>query len=95
MKCTRWEVNCEGRPNLFLQIWPKGGGGGATNKIMCGSLLMHWPPVMKPVHLDMLYHTQSLSEPSYEELRENYEHLGKKLNKFLQGVLNHHKEPYR
>ncbi|HOT93191.1 MAG TPA: four helix bundle protein [Anaerolineae bacterium] len=47
------------------------------------------------VHLDLLYRTGSLAEDTYQHLTEQYDILGKKINRFLQGVIEHHQEPYR
>ncbi len=47
------------------------------------------------VHLDLLYRTGSLAEDLYQHLTQQYDILGKRLNKFLQGVINQHQEPYR
>ncbi len=47
------------------------------------------------VHLDLLYHTGSLAEDTYQHLTEQYDILGKKINRFLQGIIEHHQEPYR
>jgi len=47
------------------------------------------------VHLDMLYHTQSLAEDAYKPLHEAYDILSKRINRFLQGIIKHHQEPYR
>jgi four helix bundle protein len=47
------------------------------------------------VHLDMLHQTDSLSGDTYHRLTERYDILGRKLNAFLQGVIKHHREPYR
>ena len=45
------------------------------------------------VHLDMLYRTHSLPEPSYQQLTKEYGILGRRLNRFLQGVIRNHREP--
>jgi len=47
------------------------------------------------VHLDMLHATSSLSDFEHERLSEQYDVLGKRLNRFLQGIISHHNEPYR
>ena len=47
------------------------------------------------VHLDMLHQTGSLSDATHQHFSEEYDVLGKKLNRFLQGIIQHHKEPYR
>ncbi|MGC9348879.1 MAG: four helix bundle protein [Anaerolineae bacterium] len=47
------------------------------------------------VHLDMLNATGSLTENDYKPLSQRYDLLGRKLNRFLQSVIEHHKEPYR
>ncbi|MCD6287436.1 MAG: four helix bundle protein [Anaerolineae bacterium] len=47
------------------------------------------------VHLDMLRSTGSLDDDSYQRMHQQYVTLGKKLNRFLQGVIQHHREPYR
>ena len=47
------------------------------------------------VHLDMLYHTQSLPEDRYRTLHEAYNILSKRINRFFQGIIEHHQEPYR
>ncbi len=46
------------------------------------------------VHLEMLCRTGSLTEDAYEDLNQRYDLLGKKLNRFLQGVIQHHRESY-
>ena len=45
------------------------------------------------VHLDMLFRTHSLPEPDYQHLAKEYDILGKRLNRFLQGVIRNHREP--
>jgi len=45
------------------------------------------------VHLDMLYRTHSLAEPDHQRLTKEYDILGKRLNRFLQGVIRNHREP--
>jgi len=45
------------------------------------------------VHLDMLYRTHSLPEPSYQQLTKEYDILGRRLNRFLQGIIRNHREP--
>jgi four helix bundle protein len=47
------------------------------------------------VHLDMLHRTGSLPKATYQRFSEAYDILGKRLNRFLQGIIQHHKEPYR
>ena len=47
------------------------------------------------VHLDILHQTGSLPADAYHRLTEQYDILGRKLNTFLQGVIKHHREPYR
>ena len=47
------------------------------------------------VHLDMLKSTLSLDNENYRRMHQQYDTLGKKLNRFLQGVIQHHREPYR
>ena len=47
------------------------------------------------VHLDLLYETGSLAEKPYRHLSDQYNVLGKRLNKFLQSVVKSHQEPYR
>jgi len=47
------------------------------------------------VHLDMLYRTNSLTNDLYQRLTEQYDTLGRKLNNFLQVVIQNHQEPYR
>mgnify|MGYP001094847354 CR=1 FL=1 len=47
------------------------------------------------VHLDMLRSTGSLDDVSYQRMHQQYDTLGRKLNRFLQGVIQHHREPYR
>ena len=47
------------------------------------------------VHLDMLYHTQSLPEDRYKTLHEAYHILSKRTNRFPQGIIKRHQEPYR
>jgi len=47
------------------------------------------------VHLDLLHRTSSLAEDLYQHLTQQYDILGKRLNKFLQSVINQHQEPYR
>ena len=47
------------------------------------------------VHLDMLSRTDSLPKSSYDDLHTKCDTLGRKLNNFLQGVIEHHQEPYR
>jgi four helix bundle protein len=47
------------------------------------------------VHLDMLNATGSLQDSDHQGLTQRYNLLGKKLNRFLQAVIQHHKEPYR
>lgn len=42
------------------------------------------------IHLDFLYETESLKDkPKYEELREQYDSLSKRINKFTQWVEDH------
>ncbi len=43
----------------------------------------------------MLHATSSLSDFEHERLSEQYDVLGKRLNRFLQGIISHHNEPYR
>ena len=45
------------------------------------------------VHLDMLFRTHSLPEPDYQQLAKEYDILGRRLNRFLQGVIHNHREP--
>ena len=47
------------------------------------------------VHLEMLFRTEALSEDIYKSLDQRYDVLGRKLNRFLQGVIEHHRESYR
>ena len=47
------------------------------------------------VHLDMLYRTDSLTNDPYQRLTEQYDILGRKLNNFLQVIIQNHQEPYR
>ena len=47
------------------------------------------------VHLDMLNATVSLCDDRYQELTNQYDQLDRKLNRFLQAIVRHHKEPYR
>lgn len=47
------------------------------------------------VHLDMLYHTQSLPQEGYQDLSSGYTVLSKRINRFLQAIMEHHQEPYR
>ena len=47
------------------------------------------------VHLDMLESTGSLDNGNCQRMRQQYDNLGKKLNRFLQGIIQHHREPYR
>jgi len=47
------------------------------------------------VHLDLLHATGNLDAAAYQLLSAQYDTLGKKLNRFLQGVVAHHIEPYR
>jgi four helix bundle protein len=47
------------------------------------------------VHLDMLDQTGSLSDATHQHFSEEYDVLGKKLNRFLQSIIQYHKEPYR
>jgi len=47
------------------------------------------------VHLDMLYRTNSLANDPYQRLTEQYDILGRKINNFLQVVIQNHQEPYR
>ncbi len=47
------------------------------------------------VHLDMLSRTNSLTNAPYQRLTEQYDILGRKLNNFLQVVIQNHQEPYR
>lgn len=47
------------------------------------------------VHLDMLHQTGSLSDATHQHFSEEYDVLGKKLNRFLQSIIQYHKEPYR
>ncbi len=39
------------------------------------------------MHLDMLYHTQSLPQEEYQDLSTNYTVLSKRLNRFLQAII--------
>lgn len=45
-------------------------------------------------HLDMLCRTGSLEEGPFSDLQQRYDVLGRKLNRFLQGVIRHHRESY-
>ncbi len=47
------------------------------------------------VHLDMLKSTGALDNENYQRMHQQYDTLGEKLNRFLQGVIQHHREPYR
>jgi four helix bundle protein len=47
------------------------------------------------VHLDILLATESLDDADYQHLSEEYDKLGRKLNNFLQRVVESHQEPYR
>jgi four helix bundle protein len=47
------------------------------------------------VHLDMLNQTGSMPDPNHQHLSEAYDVLGKKVNRFLQSIIQYHKEPYR
>jgi len=47
------------------------------------------------VHLDLLHETGVLAPKLYHNLSEQYDILGKKLNRFLQSVIDSHQEPYR
>jgi len=47
------------------------------------------------VHLDMLYRTNSLANDLHQRLSEQYDVLGRKLNNFLQVIIQNHQEPYR
>jgi four helix bundle protein len=47
------------------------------------------------VHLDMLHRTGSMPDPTHQHFSREYDVLGRKLNRFLQGIIQHHKEPYR
>ena len=47
------------------------------------------------VHLDMPFRTDSLPKSSYDDLLTKCDTLGRKLNRFLQGVIEHHQESYR
>ncbi len=47
------------------------------------------------VHLDILNHTGSLPKAPYDHLTAKYTILGKKLNRFLQTIIESHEEPYR
>ncbi|OIO90739.1 MAG: hypothetical protein AUK03_12435 [Anaerolineae bacterium CG2_30_64_16] len=47
------------------------------------------------VHLDMLHATGNLDAAAYQSFSAQYDTLGKKLNRFLQGVIAQHIEPYR
>ena len=45
-------------------------------------------------HLGMLFETQSLSDhKTYEELREQYDHLGRMIYRFMESVLADHQPP--
>ncbi|MBN1247134.1 MAG: four helix bundle protein [Anaerolineae bacterium] len=46
------------------------------------------------VHLDMLQQTSSLDSETHGQLSEQYDVLGRKLTRFLQGIIEHHGEPY-
>ena len=47
------------------------------------------------VHLDMLHATGSIDDETYRRASEHYDKLGRKLNRFLQSVIESHVEPYR
>lgn len=47
------------------------------------------------VHLEMLHATGNLDTDAHQSFSATYDTLGKKLNRFLQGVIAHHIEPYR
>lgn len=47
------------------------------------------------LHLNMLQRTGSLAEETYKDLNARYDHLGRMLNRFLQGVIEHHRESYQ
>ncbi len=47
------------------------------------------------VHLEMLHATGNLDTDANQSFSATYDTLGKKLNRFLQGVIAHHIEPYR
>jgi four helix bundle protein len=47
------------------------------------------------VHLDMLHATGNLDAAAHQSFSAMYDTLGKKLNRFLQGVIAQHIEPYR
>ena len=47
------------------------------------------------VHLDMLHHTECMSDTTHQHFSNAYDILGKKLNRFLQSIIQYHKEPYR
>ncbi len=47
------------------------------------------------VHLDMLHATGSMSQADYDRLAREYDKLGRKLNNFLQCIIEGHQEPYR
>lgn len=47
------------------------------------------------VYLDILFQTGSLQEAVYRSFVSRYDLLGRKLNHFLQSVIENHQEPYR
>jgi four helix bundle protein len=47
------------------------------------------------VHLGMLERTSSLDTVIRRQLSDQYDILGRKLNRFLQGIVRQHSEPYR
>jgi four helix bundle protein len=47
------------------------------------------------VHLDILHATGSIPQADYDHFSKEYDKLGRKLNNFLQCVIEGHQEPYR
>ncbi len=43
-------------------------------------------------HLDILHGTKSISEEQFKSLEDEFDHLGRMLNKFIQGVRRQHLE---